>query len=421
MTPPTPDPKAARRPLLAGKRLTLCVTGSIAAYKAVLLTRLLVKEGAHVTVALSRSARELVGAATFSGITANPVHCDMFHPAQGAVHAGELHVDLARESDAVLVFPATADSLARFAQGRADDLIAALVLCCTKPTLLAPAMHPDMWAHPATGRNVRTLQQDGRVQLLGPVSGEVASGDSGMGRMIEPEEMLDAVASALSEKDLAGRRLIVTAGPTVEDVDPVRFISNRSSGKMGFALAQRATWRGALVTLIAGPVTLATPPGVCRIDVRSTEDLQRALDEALGPDLSGADALVMAAAVADYRPSKTFTTKQKRLESSIKLDLDANPDLLATIGARRNGGRPVLVGFAVETGSDDEIAISAKDKLQKKHLDLVVANPGAEALGRDDNRAQLISTTKSERLTRLHKSDLAERILDELVRLFEMG
>jgi phosphopantothenoylcysteine decarboxylase/phosphopantothenate--cysteine ligase len=407
-TPDTPQP---RHPLLSGKRVALCVTGSIAAYKAAALARLLVKEGASVTVVMSDSARELIGPATFSGITGDKVYTNMFET------GGELHVELAKSCQAVIVFPATADSLARFAQGRANDLIAALLLCSNAPVLIAPAMHPTMWHHPATQRNVATLQTDGRATLVGPAEGPVASGDQGMGRMVEPETMLHAVRAALSKKDLQGRRLLITSGPTVEDIDPVRFITNRSTGKMGFALAERAAWRGAQVTLISGPSALATPDGVKRIDVRSAVELQAQLAGALGPDLGGTDALLMAAAVADHRPKQTHQTKVKRVEGDLQLDLVANPDLLAEIGNKRKKNRPVLVGFAVETGPDDEIEALAKEKLIRKGLDLIVANPGAEALGREDNRAQLISSSRSERLPRLHKSDLADRILDELVRL----
>ncbi|HEX2880797.1 MAG TPA: bifunctional phosphopantothenoylcysteine decarboxylase/phosphopantothenate--cysteine ligase CoaBC [Polyangiaceae bacterium] len=409
MTPP--DSPLARHPLLSGKRVALCVTGSIAAYKAAALARLLVKEGAQVTVLMSDSARELVGPATFSGITGDKVYGNMFET------GGELHVELARSCQAVIVFPATADSLARFAQGRANDLIAALLLCTNAPVLIAPAMHPAMWHHPATQRNVATLQTDGRATLVGPVEGEVASGDTGMGRMVEPDTMLHAVRAALTKKDLQGRRLLITSGPTVEDIDPVRFITNRSTGKMGFALAERAAWRGAQVTLISGPSGLATPDGVRRLDIRSATELQAQMAGVLGSDLQGVDALLMAAAVADHRPQKTHETKLKRVEAGLQLDLVANPDLLAEIGKKRQKNHPVLVGFAVETGPDDEIEALAKEKLIRKGLDLIVANPGAEALGREDNRAQLISTSRSERLPRLHKSDLADRILDELVRL----
>jgi phosphopantothenoylcysteine decarboxylase/phosphopantothenate--cysteine ligase len=412
MPPDSPQP---RHPLLSGKRIALCVTGSIAAYKAAVLARLLVKEGAQVSVVMSDSARELIGPATFSGITGDKVYTNMFET------GGELHVELAKSCQAAIVFPATADSLARFAQGRANDLIAALLLCMTAPVLVAPAMHPAMWHHPATQRNVATLRSDGRVILVGPVAGEVASGDHGMGRMVEPETMLHAVRAALSKKDLQGRRLLITSGPTVEDIDPVRFITNRSTGKMGFALAERAAWRGAQVTLISGPSSLPTPEGVTRVDVRSASELQAQMAAALGPDLGGMDALLMAAAVADHRPQATHATKLKRQEEGLRLDLVANPDLLAEIGKKRQENRqknrPVLVGFAVETGPDDEIEALAKEKLIRKGLDLIVANPGAEALGRDDNRAQLISGSRSERLPRLHKADLADRILDELVRL----
>jgi phosphopantothenoylcysteine decarboxylase/phosphopantothenate--cysteine ligase len=397
--------------LLNGRNIALCVTGSIAAYKAALLARLLVGEGAVVSVVMTQSAEQLIGPATFGGITNRAVHSQLF------TGVGEPHVELAQQSDLVVVFPATADSLARFAQGRANDLVTALVLSATCPVLVAPAMHPSMWSHPATQRNVRTLATDGRVQLIGPVDGEVASGERGMGRMVEAETMLSAIKAALAPKDLKHKRLVITAGPTFEDIDPVRFIANRSTGKMGFALAERAVWRGALVTLISGPTALPTPTGACRTDVRSAEEMRTHLWGALHEDLQGADALLMAAAVADHRPRTQSPTKLKRSGGATALELTANPDLLAEVGNRRKGRRPALIGFAVETGTDEEVARWASEKLAYKKVDLVVANPGAEALGRDDNRAQLISNGGSERLQRLNKSDLADRILDELVRL----
>ncbi len=244
--------------------IVLAVSGSIAAYKAVEVARLLKKAGARVIPLLTRSAKEFIGPQTFSGITGEPVVEDMFDP----TFAGEKHVELGRSADLVLIVPATADLLARLAAGRADDLVTALVLCASCPILAAPAMHPRMWAHPATKRNVATIQADGRVTLVGPVDGDVASGERGLGRLAEPEEIVRAALSHFEARDLAGLRIVVTAGPTVEDLDPVRFLGNRSTGKMGFALAERAAARGASVTLVAGPVSLATPHGVRRIDVR---------------------------------------------------------------------------------------------------------------------------------------------------------
>ncbi|HEY3666824.1 MAG TPA: bifunctional phosphopantothenoylcysteine decarboxylase/phosphopantothenate--cysteine ligase CoaBC, partial [Polyangiaceae bacterium] len=324
----TPPPGPAVTARFAGKRITVCVTGSVAAYKAVLLVRTLLKDGAVVDVVMTRSAREFVGAATFSGLTGRRVLGDMFDPEQ----PGEVHVDLAKRCDLILIVPATADVLARFAGGRADDLVTALVLCATCPILVAPAMHPDMWAHPATQRNLATLVSDRRIGFVGPTFGDVASGDSGLGRMAEPEQIAQQASAQFVGISLSGKHIVISAGPTVEDLDPVRYVGNRSSGKMGFALAERARVFGAKVTLIAGPVNLPTPVGVQRIDVRSTLSMRSALWQALSPDLSAADALIMTAAVADYRPAQSHATKLKRGPEPMSVELLPNPDLLEEIG-----------------------------------------------------------------------------------------
>lgn len=391
--------------------IVLAVSGSIAAYKAVEVARLLKKAGARVVPLLTRSAKEFVGPQTFSGITGEPVLEDMFDP----TFAGEKHVELGRNADLVLIVPATADLLARLATGRADDLTTALVLCASCPILAAPAMHPRMWAHPATKRNVATIQADGRVTFVGPVDGDVASGERGMGRLAEPEEIVRAALSHFETRDLIGLRIVITAGPTVEDLDPVRFLGNRSTGKMGFALAERAATRGASVTLVAGPVSLATPHGVRRVDVRGALSMRDSLWEALGTNLDGADALIMSAAVADYRPAETSTTKRKRSAESLELKLIPNPDLLAEVGAARNSTKPVLVGFAVETGDDETIFGYARGKLQSKRVDMIVANRADEAFGRDDNRATIVTHDAAEPLGVLTKRALADRILDRVL------
>lgn len=405
----------------AGRTITLGVTGSIAAYKAVLVTRGLVKAGARVHVVLTAGAARFVGAPTFSGITGEPVDSDMFET------AGERHVALAAESDLVLVVPATADALARFATGRADDLLTALVLCARCPVVVAPAMHPSMWSHPATARNVATLRKDRRVHFAGPVSGEVASGESGLGRMMEPEDVLAFAAKLLDKsrstgapalKDLAGKHLVVTAGPTVEDIDPVRFLGNRSSGKMGFAIAERAAARGARVTLVAGPVSLATPAGVTRVDTRSALDMQGALRRVMPQ----ADALVMSAAVGDYRPATRLATKMKRGDrKDLSLLLKQNPDLLSEIGRGRSGSRPLLIGFAVETGTDEEIVERARRKLRDKQVDVVVANHADESMGRDDNRVHVVSERSAVVVGPAPKIGIADSLLDWVAERLENG
>jgi phosphopantothenoylcysteine decarboxylase / phosphopantothenate---cysteine ligase len=409
-THPPSRPPGDRRGRLAQKRVTLCVSGSIAAFKAVQVARLLVTEGAEVQTLFTRSAREFVGAATFSGLTGKPVLSEMFDA------PGELHVDVAQKSDLILVVPATADLLARMAEGRADDLVTATILCASCPVLVAPAMHPRMWNHPATQRNLVTLAADGRVERVGPVYGEVASGEQGVGRMSEPAEIVAAVLVTLAPHDLTGRHVVVTAGPTVEDIDPVRFISNRSSGKMGFAMAERAAARGARVTLITGPVALGTPYGVNRVDVRSAVAMRGAVWQALGPDLGLADALVMAAAVGDYRPVETHATKLKKNGNGPSLELAENPDILAEIGKARTGKRPVLAGFAVETDSEERVIAYAKNKLAQKKVDLVVANHADDSFGKDDNRITLVTKQGVDPLSRTSKVELADHVLDWLVR-----
>ena len=399
---------------LRGRSVALVVTGSIAAYKAAEVARLLVKAGATVLPVMTKAATEFLGATTLSGITGHAAAIDMWDKAV----SGELHVTLASRADVVCVAPATADSLSRFAHGRADDLVAALVLCARGPVVVAPAMHPRMWDHPATALNVRALEQQGRVRLVGPVVGEVASGEHGMGRMAAPEDIVSAVAAALgppTKRDLAGKRIVVTAGPTVEDLDPVRFLGNRSTGKMGFAVAARAAARGAVVTLIAGPVNLTTPPDVRRTDVRRALDMQAALAATLGPSLDGADALVMTAAVADYRPRVPSDRKLKKEDDHAILELQKNPDLLAEVGARRARKTPVLVGFAVETGAPDEVAAYARKKLAAKKVDLVVANAAADAFGADENVAIFVTAEGDEPLGKMPKATLADRILDFVV------
>jgi phosphopantothenoylcysteine decarboxylase / phosphopantothenate---cysteine ligase len=325
------------------------------------------------------------------------VHVDMFRA------PGELHVTLARDSDVIVVVPATADLLARLANGHADDLVCATLLCAHCPVLIAPAMHPRMWEHPATQRNAERLRQTPGWQLLDPVYGEVASGATGVGRMVEPEAIVAAIEQTLAAEPhaertaqpraplLAGKRVVVTAGPTVEDIDPVRFLTNRSSGKMGFAIATSAARLGAEVTLIAGPVTLPTPPGVARIDVRSALDMQAALRRTLGEGSTGADALVMSAAVSDYRPRVNAPHKLKRSARDMALELVPNPDLLAEIGRARTGHRPFLLGFAVETAEGAELERAARQKLAQKRVDAIVANAAADALGTDATRALIVS------------------------------
>jgi phosphopantothenoylcysteine decarboxylase/phosphopantothenate--cysteine ligase len=392
---------------LFGRRITLCVSGSIAAYKACELARLLVKLGAKVSVAMTRSATEFIGTATFSGITGLPTTVDMFAEAS----VGESHISLTTNSDLLVIAPATADLLARLASGRADDLVTACALCARCPIIVAPAMHPSMWEHPATQRNIAQLHADGRVKIVGPAHGEVASGDVGLGRLEQPESILHHIVAALSPQDLRTRHVVVSAGPTLEDLDPVRFLGNRSSGKMGFALAQCAAQRGARVTLVAGPTHLPSPPDVTRIDVRSALSMRTALWQALGSQLDSADILVMAAAVSDFRSSEVQTEKLRRNPNTKIPQLAMNPDILAEIGAERRGTNPLLIGFAVETNANALIT-SARGKLSSKHVDLVVANLAEQSFGLDENHLTLVTKAGETQLPVNSKSNLASQILD---------
>lgn len=398
---------------LAGATVALAVTGSIAAYKAVEVARLCIKAGAKVLPLMTTSAQRFVGPVTLAGITGEPVATDMWDPA----FPGEMHVTIAERADAIVIVPATADLLARLAQGRADDLVTATTLCARGPVLAAPAMHPRMWEHPATRRNVEELARQGRVSLIGPVVGAVASGDVGMGRMAEPADIVRAIEAALggsAKRELTGKRIVVTAGPTHEAIDPVRYLGNRSSGRMGFAVAARAAAMGAEVTLIAGPVSLPTPPGVRRVDVESAVQMGRAIDEAMGADLSKADALVMAAAVADFRAAQASPTKIKKEAGAPAIALAKNPDLLAAIGEKRGGSRPVLVGFALETGDDALVLAYAKAKLAAKKVDFVVANAAHESLGHATNRVAFVTAGGAQPFAVGTKEEVADRILAEI-------
>jgi len=390
------------------------VSGSIAAYKAVEVARLLVKAGVRVVPVMTRSAEQFVGRATLAGVCGEPVLREMFGPAA----AGESHVTLGARASVIALVPATAELLAAAAQGRANDLLRALVLCASGPVVAAPAMHPRMWAHPATQRNVAALRADGRVALVGPVEGQVASGEVGIGRMASPDAITAAIVARLTTRDLAGLRVVVTAGPTVEDLDPARFLSNRSSGSMGFAIAERAAARGAHTTLVAGPVSLATPHGVERVDVRSARQMQAALGDALGASLDRADVLVMCAAVADFRPASVSATKLKRAAGGARsVDLLPNPDLLAEIGAMRRGSRPVLVGFALETASGDELVGEARRKLRAKRVDLVVANSADNAFESAHSQLTLVWPDHEQVLPPLPKRQSADRVLDTFAEL----
>jgi phosphopantothenoylcysteine decarboxylase/phosphopantothenate--cysteine ligase len=388
---------------MQGKHILLGVTGSIAAYKSADLLRRLRERGAEVQVAMTTAAREFVGPITFQALSGRPVRIDLW---DSAAEAAMGHIELARWAELVLIAPASADFLARLAGGRADDLLATLCLASEAPIAVAPAMNRIMWGNAATAANLALLRQRG-VHVLGPAEGAQACGEVGEGRMLEPQELADRVAELLPrDGPLRGRRVLITAGPTRERIDPVRFISNRSSGKMGFAVAQAAREAGAEVVLISGPVALPTPPGVRRVDVESAE----AMLEAVQREVAQANIFISTAAVADYRPANPAEQKIKKTSDRLHLDMERTADVLATVAARPE--RPFVVGFAAETESVEQ---NARGKLLKKNLDMIAANEVGHTKGFDceDNHLVVLWRNARQDLGRGPKLALAR----ELVRL----
>ncbi len=363
---------------MQGNRILLGVTGGIAAYKSAELVRRLRERGAQVQVVMTAAAREFVGALTFQALSGRPVRTDLW---DSAAEAAMGHIELARWAEAVLVAPATADFLARLAEGRADDLLTTLCLATAAPIAVAPAMNRLMWANAATVANVERLRQRG-VRVFGPAEGAQACGEVGEGRMLEPPELADQLAVLLpAAGPLHGRRVLITAGPTRERIDPVRFISNRSSGKMGFAVAQAAREAGAQVVLVSGPVSLPTPPGVRRVDVESAEAMLTAVQN----EVAAADIFISTAAVADYRPAHPSGQKIKKTSERLQLEMERTTDVLASVAARAD--RPFVVGFAAETESVEQ---NARAKLLKKNLDMIAANEVSHSKGFDCEDNHLI-------------------------------
>ncbi len=390
-----------------GRRVLLGVTGGIASYKTAWLARLLAQAGAEVDVVLTKSAREFIGAVTFEALTGRPVHTELV--AEG--HALD-HIKLARAAALIVVAPATADFLSRAASGRADDLLTACLLAADAPVLLVPAMNDRMWAHRATEQNVAHLRTLGYT-VLDPDAGPLASPHegNGPGRMPEPERILAHVGRMLEARSaLAGRRVLVTAGPTREAVDPVRFISIHSSGKMGVAIAAAAWRRGAEVTLVAGPLSVAPPHDVRVVNVESTEQM----NDAVRVELAASDVLVMAAAPADFRPKSVLDSKIKKATRPDAIELENTDDILkTTIDVRKKGA--VVVGFALET---DDVLAHAKEKLAAKALDMIVVNDARETgagFGGDTNRVTILSPNAEPAvLPLLSKAETADAILDRV-------
>jgi phosphopantothenoylcysteine decarboxylase/phosphopantothenate--cysteine ligase len=368
------------------RRILLGVTGGIAAYKSADLVRRLIEHGAQVQVVMTAAAREFVTPTTFQALSGRTVRTDLWDPAHEAAMG---HIELARWAELVLIAPASADFIARLAHGLADDLLSTLVLASAAPVAVAPAMNQQMWRHAATQANVALLQQRG-VHVLGPGVGDQACGDNGPGRMLEPLELLSLIAPLVRpEGILKGRRVLVTAGPTRECIDPVRFVSNRSSGKMGFAIAQAMQQSGAEVVLVSGPVSLGTPLGVRRIDVESCEQMFDAVQR----ELPGTAIFVGTAAVADYRPTCCAEQKIKKSGETIELELTRTVDILATVSA--STPRPFVVGFAAETHAVEQYA---RAKLLAKNLDMIAANEVGHSKAFDLDENALLVLWRSGRI-----------------------
>ncbi len=395
--------------MLEGKKIVLGITGSIAAYKSCLLIRQLIKKGAEVQVVITPAGKEFITPITLSALTHKPVVSEFFSQRDGTWNS---HVDLGLWADAMVVAPCTASTLGKMAHGIADNMLITTYLSMKAPVFIAPAMDLDMFAHPSTQQNIKTLTSYG-CHFIEPSSGFLASGLEGKGRMEEPErivEVLDTFFTTQSvANDLSGRRILITAGPTHEKIDPVRFIGNYSSGKMGFALAEECKKRGADVTLIAGPVNLSCSEGIQRIDVESCQEMYEAALQAFPRQ----DAAILCAAVADFRPSEQSATKIKRDGSDLTLHLQANPDIAATLGQQKTSEQ-VLVGFALET--NDEFT-NAQKKLEKKNFDFIVLNSlrnTGTCFQSDDNQISIISRSGKKDFSKKSKSAVAEDIINEL-------
>jgi len=385
----------------ASTRILLGVTGGIAAYKSAELVRRLRDRGAEVQVVMTAGARQFVTPLTFQALSGRPVRTDLW---DDAAEAAMGHIELARWADQVLIAPASADFLARLAHGLADDLLTTLCLATDAPLSVAPAMNRLMWANAATQANVALLRSRG-VTLLGPAEGDQACGETGPGRMLEPAEILEAFApQGAANRVLAGLKVLITAGPTRERIDPVRFITNRSSGKMGFAVAEAAREAGAEVVLVSGPVNVATPPGVRRVDVETAEQMMTAVDE----HLAGTDIFIAAAAVSDYRPVQCASEKIKKTSDSLTLALSRTTDILATVAAR--APRPFVVGFAAETQNVERNALA---KLEGKRLDMIAANQVGDNLAFDceDNALTVYWPGGKQDLGRAPKRQLAAALV----------
>lgn len=383
---------------LSNKRILLGITGGIAAYKCAELSRIFSKAGADVRIAMTKAATEFVTPLTMQALSGNKVHLDLLDV---DAEAGMGHIELARWADLVLIAPATADSLARLASGQANDLLTTLVLAASAPIAIAPAMNQGMWSNTGTQENLKVLSKR-NFHIFGPAAGEQACGDVGLGRMLEPVEIAQACAGLFETGHLAGKHLVITGGPTREPLDPVRFLSNHSSGKMAYALANEAVQAGAKVTLVSGPVNLPTPDGVERIDVLTASEMLSASLSAI----EGADVFIGVAAVADYRPDTVATNKIKKSDDNLQLNLIKNPDIISEIS--KLSERPFMVGFAAET---ENIVANGKSKLEKKNLDLLFANNATNTFHSENIEVTAISHTDTSEFPLSNKSVAARNML----------
>ena len=395
--------------MLKGKKVVLGITGSIAAYKSCLIIRALVKQGAEVQVVITPAGKEFITPITLSALTHKPVVSEFFSQRDGTWNS---HVDLGLWADAMLIAPATASTIGKMANGIADNMLITTYLSMKAPVFVAPAMDLDMYAHPSTQKNLETLKQYGN-HIIEPQSGFLASGLEGKGRMEEPENIVKALDSffeaAVQQSPLSKKKILITAGPTYEKIDPVRFIGNYSSGKMGFALAAECARRGAEVTLVAGPVGLPTPEGVKRIDVESCQEMFEASVDAF-PQM---DAAILCAAVADFRPEQTATQKIKREKDDLVIRLQPTHDIAAHLGQMKTGSQR-LVGFALETNDEE---VNAQKKLKKKNFDFIVLNSTRNkgtTFRSDDNKISIISESGQKDYEKKPKTEVARDIIDEL-------
>ena len=388
--------------MLKGKRILLGITGGIAAYKAAMLARLLVRAGADVRVAMTEAATRFVTPVTFQALSNQPVWSDLWDQ---RVPDAMGHIELSRDRELIVVAPASADFMAKVAHGLADDLLSTLCVARRCPLMLAPAMNVEMWENAATQRNLGMLRDDG-VLIEGPVAGDQACGETGYGRMLEPAQIAAEIEAFFAPKRLAGKRVLVTAGPTEEPIDPVRVLTNASSGKMGYAVARAAQEAGAEVTLVSGPVSLATPAGVARIDVRTAQEMF----EAVRKRALSSDVFISVAAVADYKAKTPSTQKIKKANGrAVTLELEENPDILAYVAGMKNG--PFCVGFAAESEKLDQ---HAKEKRATKNLPLLAANLVQDALGADTNSIVLYDDRGEHPLGTGAKLELARKLVEHV-------